>query len=58
MKITFDDKSYIECRKADKPDHIILVISAKDAENPRKKIANACEISVEDFRKIVDEVLK
>jgi hypothetical protein len=56
MKITFDDKSYIECKKSDKPDHIIIIVSAKDAENPRKKITNAVEITVEEFKRLVSDV--
>jgi hypothetical protein len=56
MKISFDDKSYIECKRSDKPDHIIVIISAKDAENPRKKIANAVEITIEEFKKLISEV--
>lgn len=56
MKITFDDKSYIECKKADKPDHVLVIISAKDGENPRKKITNAVEIPIDDFKKLIAEV--
>jgi len=56
MKITFDDKSYIECKKSDKPDHVVIVISAKDAENSRKKITNAVEITIDEFRKLVSEI--
>jgi hypothetical protein len=57
MKITFDDKSHVEIRKSDKPDHILIVVSAKDAENPRKKITNAVEITTEEFKKLVSDVL-
>ena len=57
MRITFEDKSYIECKKVDKPDHVLLIISAKDAENPRKKITNAVEITTADFKRLVAEVL-
>lgn len=56
MKITFDDKSYIECKKSDKPDHIVVIISAKDADNPRKKIANAVEITTEEFKKLISDI--
>jgi len=56
MKIVFDDKSYIECKKSDKPDHILIIISAKDAENPRKKITNAVEITAEEFKKLISEI--
>lgn len=54
MKITFDDKSYVECRKSN--DKILLIISAKDQSNPLKKITNAVEISKEDFKKLISDV--
>lgn len=57
MKITFEDKSYLEIRKADKPDHVILIISAKDQENSRKKITNAVEITIEEFRKLLSDIV-
>jgi hypothetical protein len=58
MKITFDDKSYCEFRKSDTPDTIIVIVSARDQDNARKKTTNACEISMADFKKMVDEILK
>lgn len=58
MKITFEDKSYIDCYKSNEPGKIVLVISAKDSSDPLKKITNACEISVDDFKKMVEEALK
>lgn len=54
MKITFDDKSYVECRKSN--DKIVIIISAKDQNNPLKKITNAVEISKEDFIKLTSDV--
>ena len=57
MRITFEDKSYIECRKSDKEDQIIIIVSAKDQENPRKKTVNAVEISTEEFKKLISEYL-
>lgn len=56
MKIEFVDKSYIECKKSDTPGKIILAISAKDHENPLKKITNAVELSIEEFKKLISEV--
>lgn len=54
MKITFDDNSYIECRKSN--DKIVVIISAKDQNNPLKKITNAVEISKEEFKKLISDV--
>lgn len=56
MKITFDDKSYIECRKSDNPGKIIVIISAKDHDNPLKKITNAVEISTAEFKQLISDV--
>lgn len=56
MKITFDDKSYIDFRKSDNPGKIIVIISAKDQENPLKKITNAVEITTTEFKQLVSDV--
>jgi len=54
MKIQFDDKSYIECRKLN--DKIIVIVSAKDYNNPLKKITNSVELNIEEFRKLISDV--
>lgn len=56
MKIEFADKSYIECSKSDNPGKVVLSISAKDHNNPLKRIVNAVEMSIEDFRKLISDV--
>ena len=56
MKIEFEDKSYVECHKSDSPGKIILVISAKDHENPLKKTTNAVEITTAEFKKLISDV--
>ena len=56
MKIEFEDKSYIECRKSNEPGKIVVTISAKDHENPLKRIVNAVELSTEEFKKLVSDV--
>jgi hypothetical protein len=55
MKIEFEDKSYIDCQKSSNPGKIIIVISAKDHENPLKKITNAVEITVEEFKRLISD---
>jgi len=57
MKIIFDDKSFVECKKSDKPDHVVIIISAKDQENFRKKITNAVEITKEEFQQLILDIL-
>ena len=56
MKITFSDKSFIECVKSDAPGKIVITISAKDGNDPLKKITNAVEISTEEFKKLISDV--
>ncbi len=56
MKIIFEDKSYIECRKSDNPGKVIITISAKDHTDPLKKITNAVEITAEEFKKLISDV--
>jgi nitrate reductase NapAB chaperone NapD len=56
MKITFDDGSHIECRRSDNPGKILIVISAKDHENPLKKITNAVEITTAEFKSLISDV--
>lgn len=54
MKIQFDDGSYIDCKQ--NSDKVILIISAKDYENPRKKINNTVELSVEEFKQLISDI--
>jgi nitrate reductase NapAB chaperone NapD len=56
MKIDFNDKSYIECRKSDNPGKIFIIISAKDHENPLKKITNAVEIELSQFKELISDL--
>ncbi len=55
MKIEFEDKSYVECRKSDTPGKVIIAISAKDHENPLKKTTNAVELTIEEFRRLISD---
>lgn len=56
MKIQFDDKSYINCYKSDSPGKVIFVISAKDGADPQKKITNSCEMTAEEFKKLISDI--
>lgn len=56
MKILFEDNSYIECRKSDTPGKIVVIISAKDYENPLKKITNAVDITVDEFKRLISDI--
>jgi hypothetical protein len=54
MKIQFDDGSYVDCKKDN--DKIILIISARDYENPRKKINNTVELTIEEFKQFISDI--
>ena len=54
MRIDFDDKSHIECRKSD--DKILIIVSARDQDNPRKKITNACELTIDEFKQLISDI--
>ena len=56
MKITFDDKSYIDCQKSNEPGKIMIIISAKDGTDPLKKIINAVELTADEFRKLISDI--
>lgn len=56
MRITFEDKSYVECYKSNEPGKIVLVISAKDSSDSLKKITNAVEVTAEEFKKLISDV--
>jgi hypothetical protein len=56
MKITFDDKSYVDCQKSNNPGKVIISISAKDRSDPLKKIINAVEITAEEFKRLISDV--
>lgn len=56
MKITFDDKSFIQCCKSDNPGKVIITISAKDSSDKLKKITNAVEITIEEFKQLISDI--
>lgn len=55
MKIQFEDKSYVYFSMSDSG-KIILVIGAKDYNNPSHEIVNSCEVSVQEFNKLVSDL--
>ena len=57
MRISFDDKSYLEIKKTS-GGTILVTVSANDYENPLKKITNAVEIEAVQFDSIIEEVKK
>lgn len=57
MKIEFNDKSFVECIKSNNPGKILFTISAKDHNDPLKKISNAVEITADEFKKLISDIV-
>lgn len=55
-KLVFDDKSSIEIKSSNTPDHILVIISATDSTNKNKRITNACELTADEFKKLIADV--
>lgn len=49
MKISFDDKSYIEVTKSDTPNKVFITVAAKSADDQYKLIANCVELTTEQL---------
>ncbi len=56
MRIQFNDSSFIECKKSEGGDKIIFTLSAKDYNNPLKKIVNSAELTIEEFKRLIQDV--
>lgn len=56
MKIEFEDKSYIQCSKNDYGKYI-FIIAAKDKSNSQKRIINAVELSADEFKILISDVM-
>jgi hypothetical protein len=54
MKIDFEDKSYIEIKMND--NKVVVIISAKDNANVNRKIMNAVEITLEQFKSLIGDI--
>jgi hypothetical protein len=58
MKILFDNKSYIHAyRDPDVKDRIVIMISAKDNDNPLKLNVNSAMLTVEQFKALIADLV-
>ena len=55
MKIQFNDQSYIECKKNEEG-NVVILVQARDQDNPRKKITNTVSMTVEEFKKLISDI--
>lgn len=56
MKITFEDKSYIEITKSVNPNKVFITVAAKSAEDQHKLIVNSVELSDEELVTLVRSI--
>jgi hypothetical protein len=56
-KLVFEDKSFVEIIKSDNPGKVIISISARDGSDKLKKINNAVEITVEEFKELIRDMV-
>jgi predicted lactoylglutathione lyase len=56
MKLTFEDKSYIEICNSNTPNKIMITIVASNKEDLKETIANSVEITKEEFNKLVESI--
>jgi hypothetical protein len=57
VKIQFEDKSYLEIKKSSNTNKVTIIIQAKDHQNSLKKITNCVEIDLDQFKKIINEIV-
>jgi len=56
MKLTFEDRSYLELTKSTTPDKVFLTVAAKSAEDSHKLIINCVELTVEQLLSLVKSI--
>ena len=54
MRIDFDNNSFIEIYLSE--DKVAIILGAKDANNPLKKIVNSAEVSMQEWSKLIDGI--
>jgi hypothetical protein len=56
MKIQFDDGGYLELQRSRKPNHVFVMIAAKDVSNPLKLLINSAEVQLSQLIEAVKSV--
>lgn len=55
MRIDFDDGSHIEIR-LNGPGKVAVILGAKDKDNPLKYVTNTCEITLQEFSNLINDI--
>lgn len=53
-KIDFEDGSSVELKEVD--GDYVLILRAKDYENPLKKIVSTCSLKKDELKKLIDGI--
>lgn len=56
MKITFEDRSYLEILKSTNPGKLLIVVAATSFEDSNNFIVNSVEITEKDLIKLIKSV--
>lgn len=56
MRITFEDKSFIEIQKSKSPGKVMVVIGARDPVDALKNVINSVEITRGQLQELVSSV--
>lgn len=51
----FDDNSYIEIKKDN--NKVLISIAGRDGENPRSVVINVAELTIEEFKLLLSDVI-
>lgn len=54
MKIKFEDGGHIDITKSG--DNVIIIIQAKDGAHNLKTITNACELTIQQFKDLCQDI--
>ena len=58
MKIEFEDKSYLEISKSNKPNHCFVTIAAKSIKDSNSLIINSVDIDIDKLNELVKGLSK
>jgi len=57
MRIDFKDGGWVEIVRAKAPGKVTITVAAKDSENSLTKHLNAAEVTEDEFKQMVKEIL-
>lgn len=55
MKIDFEDGGYIDVQVSPKPQHVFIIVAAKNASNPLETIINSAELTDDQLQELMKD---